>query len=242
MFLISRKWWFKSIMLVASLIIGGLLLKISPSWIILRTNVAIALQSTTLLFSIISALSMALYSNYIKGLKKNYLDKISIIRNLLYEFFDKHFSSKDKDIQEIIEKQIIPLMNLGNRDWLDFDNVKDMGDDIEKSLDRLHKRKKWFLPRNLLQLEDEINELGILYIRRVVAQIYIDKIRITFTLIIAGMLVIASSYLLPDNLYLNAILVAISITIIITAIIETLSLLSYVAQEAKEELDLPVKD
>jgi len=82
----------------------------------------------TFLFAVISALSIALYSNYIKGLRESYLKQVANVRDLLEAFFDEHADSKDPDIQEIIEKQIYPLLKFGHEQWLTYDEVKMLPD------------------------------------------------------------------------------------------------------------------
>jgi len=108
--------------------------------------------------------------------------------------------------------------------------------DIVEACTRLADREAWFLPRHLLRIEDELNELGLLFIRRMVTSVNTNIIRGTFTLIVVGMLAIALFHLLPDVQTINAIVVTLSSALIAWAAMQTLHLLSYFEQQALDEV------
>lgn len=237
MLLITRKLWFRMLVAITSAALGGGLLLSSPSSEGLRANAATALQAVTLLFSVMTALALVLYFNYVKGLRDTYVKQVSWIRDRLEKFFDEYQSSDDEDIRTIIKGQIVPLLRLGIREWLAFDRVNALRQGPDGPFVRLHQRENWFLPRHLVRLEDEINELGLTFIRRIAVELYLKAIRAAFMLVVVGMMTIALARLLPSNRALDALLVMLSVAVIASTIVETLHLLSYLVQLAREEVD-----
>jgi hypothetical protein len=194
-----------------------------------------ALQATTLLFAVCAAMSIALFTNYIRGLRDTYLAKMSEIRNLLEKFFDEHNDSRDPDIESLINEFVIPLLGSNTDEWFQFEKINEIRKTIVTPVARLHKKKNWFLARYLLRFEDEINELGLLHIRCVVTELHIKNISGTFFLIAFGMSVLGMSYLFPNSPRGNFIVMALSASVVIFAVLEVLLILSYFKQEARDE-------
>lgn len=231
-----RKRWFRIVAVLVAVAGGSILLGTSQNWFSLRVAAVTALQSVALLYAVLSALSIALYSNYVKGLRDSYIKQIASIRDLLEEFFDKYSASKDADVQEIIGTHIYPLLQLGHDDWLAFDGVSAMRGNVDEAATRLANRESWILTRYLVRIEDELNELGLMFIRRLVTQVHLDLIRGTFLLIVVAMVTIALAHVLPDHQTTNAIVVALSSALVVWACIQTLLLLSFYEQEAADEV------
>ncbi|RTL55459.1 MAG: hypothetical protein EKK46_06940 [Rhodocyclaceae bacterium] len=231
-----RKPWFRVTVVLTAVACSSLLLAFSSTWHSLRLASVTALQSVTLLYAVISALSIALYSNYVKGLRETYLKQVSNVRDLLEKFFDEHASSDDPDIQEIIGDFIYPLLQLAQDEWLTFDEVSAARGNIDEAALRLRERKPWILWRHLLRIEDELNELGLIFIKRLVTQVNVDLIRGTFMLIVVAMTAIALAHVLPDISAVNALVVAFCSALIAWAAIQTILLLSFYEQEALHEV------
>ncbi len=231
---IIRNSWFRLLIVGLALASVNSILIYAPS-AAARGKALTALQSSTLLFAICAALSIALVSNYVKGLRETYLKRVSNVRDMLEKFFDNHNTSNDPDIKEILVNYILPLLYLSTREWLMFDPIKDITKKITKPLEKLHARDYTFLPRHLLRIEDEINEIGLLYIRRICSDIHLKTISGTFGLVAVGIIALGFLYLLPTGISSDLIVVSISTTIVVLAVLELLLILSYLQQEGREE-------
>lgn len=240
-----RKLWFR-VLVVNVVIAGGLFLlalTIDTSWFQLRNASLLALQSVTLVYAVLSALSIALYSNYIKGIRENYIKQTLTIRDLLEKFFDEYATSEDDDIQEIIAKVVYPLLQYDNDEWLDYDSIKAIRVNINTPAERLITRKmSWLLTRHLVRLENGLNELGLMFIRRIITKVNIDLIRGTFTLIVLAVISIALAHLLPNYKIINAVIVVFNSVMITWACIQILLILSFFEQEAINEIGDSVSD
>lgn len=202
----------------------------------LREGMTKALQASTLLFAVCTAISLAVFNNYVKGLKDSALKRITDVRGIIEKLYDEFHDSEDEDIQEIVDDYLLPLLSFSTPQWLDFDPLKPVLERISEPLTRLHERNPTILPRYFLRLEDEINELGILYIRRIISELHTRTILGAFHLICVGIIGIFVVAILPISFTLNFIAVATATAIAVLAILELLLLISYIRQEAREEL------
>lgn len=237
-----RKRWFRILAVLTVVTGSSMLLIFSPEWHLLRVSSVTALQSVTLLYAVTSALSISLYSNYVKGLRETYLKQVSSVRDLVENFFDKYATSSNPDLQEIIGNFIYPLLQLGHDEWLSFEAVKEARGDIDEAALRLQKTQPWILWRHLLRIEDELSELGLIFVKRVVTQVNIDLIRGTFILIVVAMTAISLAYVLPTHALVDAVVVALNSALITWAAIQTILLLSFYEQEALHEIGPLSKD
>ncbi len=229
-----RQTWFRLVVLALVLCSINVLLS-GSGYSSARGEAIKALQSSTFLFAICAALSIALFTNYVNGLRDAYLERVSNVRDLLEKFFDNHNRSDDEDIQRILKTYIVPLLRLNTRDWVIFDPIRDISDAIPEPATRLDERDRSFLPRHLLRIEDEINEMGRLYIRRVISGLHLKTITGTISLVAAGILALGFSYIVPTGQIGDALVVNVSATIVILAVLELLLILSYLQQEGREE-------
>jgi hypothetical protein len=202
----------------------------------LRDGMARALQASTLLFAVCTALSLAVLNNYVKGLKDAALKRISDARTILEKLYDEFYESDDPDIQEIVNHYLLPLLSFSTPQWLAFDPLKPALERIVEPLTRLHERNPAIAPRYFLRLEDEINELGILYIRRVISGLHAQTIEGSFLLVCVGIVGIFIAAVLPPSFALNFVAVSSATAIAVLAVLELLLLVSYVRQEAREEI------
>jgi hypothetical protein len=221
------------------ILITNIVLFVDESHHGIRDEALKALQSTTLLFTVCAAMSIALLANYVRGLREAYLKRVSDIRDLLEEIFDKLGTSNNDDIKPIVDDYIIPLMCLNNKDWLEFEKIEEISKRMETSLlehlQHLHARDKTFLSRYLLRIEDDINEITLLYIRRIASKLHTETASGSFILVSFGIIVLGFSHLLPVGTTTSILVVNISTAIITLAVIEVLLILSYFRQEAREE-------
>jgi len=225
------------VILCAALALTGVLLVYTASLSNLRAQATSALQAVTVLFAVTTALSITLYSNHVKGLRDRSLQQIRVIRDQLEMFFDEFSGSTDENIQTIIDEFVFPLMNLRTSDWLDYEKVREMRDGhLEQALIGLHKRERTFLARHLLRIEDELNELGVMFIQRVCTTLHVGTIRGAFALTVVGMLSIAVAHLLPSGVTASEIVISIAAAVIVCAVMETLLLVSWFTQLGRDEI------
>ncbi|WP_156863910.1 hypothetical protein [Casimicrobium huifangae] len=202
---------------------------------LLREGASKALQATALIFAVCTALALAVLNNYVRGLKESSLKRIADIRSLVEKIYDAHKDSDDPDIREIRDVYLLPLLTLTTGHWLQFDPMKPILEKIVEPGTRLTKKDGSILPRYFLRLEDEINELGILYLRRIVAGLHLQTIQGVFVLICIGMITIAAAFSLPNTPLCNVISINASFATIVFSTLELLLLMSYISQEASEE-------
>ena len=154
---------------------------------------------------------------------------------MLETFFDNHHSSADPDIQQILTDYIVPLLSLSIREWVTFDPTQIISPKIVEPLSRLSARDSSFLARHLLRIEDELNELGLLYISRVASSIHLETMSGTIALIAIGIAAIGFSYILPSGAITDLIVVNITMAMIAFTVLELLLILNYLQQVGREE-------
>jgi hypothetical protein len=230
-----RKSWFRTT------IVAVALLSLTAAYpftdhAVLREGSAKALQGSTLLFAICTALSLALLNNYVKGLTDTALKRVTDARVIVEKLYDEFHQSEDEDAKQIVKNYLLPLLSFSTTQWLAFDPLKPVLERIVEPLTRLQRRNPAVVPRYFLRLEDEINQLGLLYIRRVVSGFHSDTIEGSFLLVSVGILGLFTVALLPHGFLQDYIAVASAIAIAMFAVLELFLLVSYIRQESKEEL------
>lgn len=229
-----RKSWFR--VCVVGVVIAALNFFLpSADLASLRDGTSKALQATALIFAVCTALALAILNNYVKGLNESALKRISDIRSIIEKIYDEHKNSDDPDVQEIIHNYLLPLLNFTTHHWLAFDPIKPTLSKIVEPGTRLHAKDNSVIPRYFLRLEDEINQLGILYVRRVVAGLHLKTIQGVFVLVCVGIVTIVAAFTLPSTTWGHMVSVNASLTVIAFSVVELLLLMSYIAQEALEE-------
>lgn len=97
------------------------------------------------------------------------------------------------------------------------------------------KDKELLIDRYLLPFEDAINELAVVWIRRILVKHHIQILVDSFGLVVLAMLTMAIGSLLPDRLAISVLVINISVGILAFAPVQLLLTLSYLRQEASEE-------
>lgn len=229
-----RKCWFRLFIVSVALVMMTAYFPYAD-FSLLRDGYTKALQASTLLFAVCTALALAIVNNYVKGLKESSLNRIATIRDLIEKIYDESKASSDPYINEIVNDYLIPLLGFSTEEWLLFDPIKPILDKIQKPTEKIVEHDIIYVSRYLLRLEDEINELGILYIRRVVSELHVKTIRGVFYLICVGIGSLLAAFTLPHNQTGNLISIYASLATIIFSILELLFLLSFIEQEGREE-------
>jgi len=207
----------------------------SPDVSGLRGAAQNALQGIAVLFAINAAMAMALYTNYVSGLRSRYIQQVSRVKEVLESFLDEYCTQNDDDAQEIIEELIYPMLSAGENAWWQFDEVNEMRKNCNDAMIRLHEKDVRALPRYLVKVEGEMNELGLLYIQRVTSTLNFQVLGNTIWILAFGMLVIAFGHIIPKGNIADSFVVLTCIAAITFSILGVFHSFSFLAQEAREE-------
>lgn len=232
-----RRIWFRIAAVTFTLAILNYF-KLGTDSTIFREQSISALLSITVIFAITSAFSLALHFNYVRGLRFQFLNQLRSVRKKIWDFYEETQQYTDPKIQDLIHKHIVPLLQFSKTDWFEFNEVKSWSKGIDKSVDDIKSgnEKNIILFKHLLPLEEEVNELGLLFIRSIVSPVLIKLTTGVFSLIAIAISIIFFGKILPYGTIQNIILANSAIIACCYAVLELLHILSYLKQEAKEEL------
>lgn len=204
---------------------------------LVRENVLNALKSIAFLFALISALSLSMYNNNVNGLKEKYISRLEKVRSLLESLYELCDVSKNENKKKLNNEFTLPLIALSERDWLSFDVPNEIRGKSYILLEDIHKEDPIFLPRYMQRIEDEINSLGVLFIRRILVTQFLDTLKHMIFIIATGMVTIVLFHLLPSLKALNFFLITFGLVVSLWAILGTLLIGSYLYQDGLEEGD-----
>jgi hypothetical protein len=126
-------------------------------------------------------------------------------------------------------------------EWSKIENIQNWGKGIEEQLMKLLKMGNRppdlykLIYRYLLPLEDEISQLGLLYIKRVSASLHAKTATGVYYLLCFAVVVIALGKVLPSTPTLNLAVLNSAAAVVTYAILELLFVLSFTLQEVREE-------
>ena len=92
-----------------------------------------------------------------------------------------------------------------------------------------------FIYRYLLPLEDEIGQLGLLYIRRAVSELHSKTATGVYYLLSFAVLVIAFGKVMPSTPTIDLTVLNSAAAVVTYAVLELLFVLSFILQEVREE-------
>lgn len=231
-----RKTWFRLLIVVLILVLINVIFVTTLNLSNLRTNSVRGLQAVATIFAIVSTISLMLFSNYVHDMRKKYLEQARKAKSMLYDFYDKFSSSDDPAISAIVNRHIKPTLEKSLEEWLIIDNVKSWAGGIQMYSKVLREKHNNILIRYLLPIEDEMCELGILYVRNICTTVYTKTITGSFYLIVVGMCVLGLSHILPNNVVYDFFVFNIAVSIIVFSIMELLLLLYWLNQSGRAEL------
>jgi len=197
------------------------------------------------IYIIIANIVISTITNYVRGIREQYYEQIRRIKNLAWECHSYFYNSLDQNIQDILSKYIEPLLSNDMEEW-NLEYVKDFRKgDIREHLAPLIIRKKQneqiyqFVYKYISQIEDELNELSYLCIRRIAApELNKRNARNIFCFIVSVIVVYIIGKCIPKtfvNNEIGLILSIVSIGIITWAITEVWNLGSLFVKEMMEE-------
>ena len=200
-----------------------------------------ALIATSLIFAITAGLILAIINNYVKGLREQFIEQARRVRQLAWDCYDNFIGVDNKEFQTFFSAHVRPLAEKSLREWSKIENIQNWGKGIEEQLMKLLKMDNppvglyKFIYRYLLPLEDEISQLGLLYIKRVSASLHAKNASGVYYLLCLAVVVIAFDKVLPSTPTLNLLVLNGAVAIVTYAILELLFVLSFVLQEVREE-------
>ncbi len=201
----------------------------------IRDNALEALRSITFAFSVCVAASLVVFSNYVRGAKDAYFKRVSTIRDTLEKMVDSYKGTEIEEIKELVSTFALPLLRLDRQQWSDIYVVTSTYDNINLAGEKAHSKDPLLLPRFLIRIEDDINDLGELFIRRVASEVHFKNIEGTFLLVPIAFACIALNFILPRNEPFDLLLIALVVVLIVSTVFELLLIVSYLKQEAHEE-------
>lgn len=235
-----RKLWVRVLLTIIVLLVNDFLGLYFDYLNTIRPQYLSALQSIIIIFAIITTISMTYFMITVNGIRDNYMTQVRNLRKHIWEFYERYISSDNVHIRSFMIKTIFPLLQLNLDSWLCIDNVKNWSRQIEEDKDIINILKNGpdpliFMYKYLLPLEDEMNELGILAIRSVLTTHSVSIIKGAFYLVVFAMAIIIAGHVVPRTPFLDLIIINMIIAVTFLAIIEFLVLISFFAQQAREE-------
>lgn len=200
-----------------------------------------ALIATSLIFAITAGLILAIINNYVKGLREQFIEQARRVRQLAWDCYDNFVGIDNQEFQSFFSAHVSPLAEKSLREWSKIENIQNWGKGIEEQLMKLLKMDNpppdlyKFIYRYLLPLEDEISQLGLLYIKRVSASLHAKNATGVYYLLCFAVVVIALDKVLPSTPTFNLIVLNGAAAVVTYAILELLFVLSFVLQEVREE-------
>lgn len=200
-----------------------------------------ALIATSLIFAITAGLILAIINNYVKGLREQFIEQARRVRQLAWDCYDNFVEIDNQEFKTFFTAHVLPLAEKSLRDWSQIENIQNWGKGIEEQLIKLLKMDNRppglykFLYRYLLPLEDEISQLGLLYIKRVSASLHAKTATGVYYLLCFAVVMIALGKVLPSTPILNLAVLNGTAAVITYAILELLFVLSFTLQEVREE-------
>ena len=223
-------------------IVAGLAIAIvfySNNHLELRTAGNDALRSISILFALLAASSMALLNNFVNGLREPAKKQISEVRTILDEIADSKEQKQYEELDSLIDNYINPLRCLSLQEWLEFDDANNIRRKMpQKTLISLNQKDTIFFARYLLRLEDEFNELGVLFVRRIVARHHFETAKWSFGFLIASMIFISASYIVPSSGTWNGVIFVLEATLVSAVTTNAAFLFSFFINEASEEISI----
>lgn len=236
--ILVRKPWFRILNITLIVILLNIMYLLNSDNVS-RSDVLAAIKNSTLIFTLCAVLSMALFTNYIKGIRDSYHNQVVVIRNFLGEFLDKYKETEQVEIKRYSELVIYPLLECNIDEWDDaifINSGLDVLESFQEQLVIIKKQDPECFCRYILRLEDEISKLRVLFVRRVASSLHSKTFKSVFALILFGLSVTGTAYLLPQTAFFDFIIFNLSILIFTFSVFELILLVSYLNQEAKEEM------
>ena len=200
----------------------------------LRASGAEALRSVSLLFALLAGSSIALLNTFVTGLREDAKKQISEVRKILDEITNSKERDEYEELESLIKNQIDPLRCLALQEWLEYDEanlIRQKMPDIE--LMSLNKKNTVYFSRYFLRLEDEFNELGVLFVRRIVAKHHFDTARWSLAFLVISMIMVSTSYIAPNTEIWNCVVFIMETTLVSAVITNAAFLFSFFVNEAQ---------
>lgn len=204
----------------------------------LRLAGANALRAVSILFALLAAASIALLNTYVSGLREAAKEQISVIRNILDEISNSSEVQQYEELASLVENHINPLRSLSLQEWLEYDEANHLRNMPDDKLISLNQKCGVFFARHFLRLEDEFNELGLLFVRRICSKLHFETAQWSFGFLIASMVLISASYIAPSTQAWNSVVFVLEAVLVAAVIVNASFLFSFFLNEASEEVSI----
>lgn len=236
-----RRKSFRLFLVLIAMIGVSLLALSSPDMSEYRRSFLDALIATSLIFAITAGLILAIINNYVKGLREQFMDQARRVRQIAWDCYDNFTEINNPEYQTVLSAYVLPLAEKSLREWSQIENIQNWSNGIEEQLTILLKKDNpppgqyELINRYMLQLEDEMNELGLLYIKKIKASLHADTAMGVYYLLCFAVAVIVLGKVLPSTPSLDLVVLNGAAVVVSYAIIELLFVLSFTMQEMREE-------
>ncbi|WP_047514288.1 hypothetical protein [Methylophilus sp. Q8] len=200
----------------------------------LRLSGAEALRSVSILFALLAGSSIALLNTFVTGLREDAKKQIAEVREILDEIANSKERNGYEELESLIKNQIDPLRCLALKEWLEYDEANFIRQQMpDTELIALSKKDSVYFARYFLRLEDEFNELGVIFVRRIVAKHHFDTARWSLGFLVISMIMISTSYMVPNTELWNCLVFIIEATLVSAVITNAAFLFSFFVNEAQ---------
>lgn len=202
---------------------------------VIRGNLEGSLPFVTLLFGLTAGLAVTLITRLVFGLTERAHDHIRRTRKLLSDL-EAYLDDMDAPgLDQLYDRHVAPLRLLSTAN-LNLSAIPKWSDGIETTLKGIEQpTRSHILAQYLLPLEEEVNGLGYVLLRRITGTVLRRLVGGVFRLIGLSALVIVLVALLPQGPSWDLIAVNLMGAVILLAGLEFVLVLSYLDQEAEYE-------
>ncbi|MEW6066787.1 MAG: hypothetical protein AB1610_00605 [Nitrospirota bacterium] len=236
-----RRMSFRLSLAIVAMISTDLLVLSTQDLFNYRRSFLDAVIAVSLIFAITTGIIMAIINNYVKGLREQFMEQARRVRTLAWDCRDYFAGIDDKEFQTFFSQFIRPLAEKSLREWSQIENIQNWEKGIDEQLLKLMKMNNpppglyTLIYRYLLPLEDEISQLGLLYIRRAAATVHVNTATGSYYLLCFAVGVIAFGKIMPSTLTINLAALNGAAAVVTYAVLELLFVLSFLVQEVSEE-------
>jgi len=189
----------------------------------------------SILFILVTALTLALFSSIVFGTRKAALDQARLVRKRMFDILDNFSDSKNNAIRSFLIVHIEPMACMSASEYLE--DIVVWKSDIERSLDAIQDTtdKQHLICRYLVALEDEIDLLSYFYIQRKAISIFFLPLIIdSVGIVIFAMLILICGVILSST-GSSIFLANVAVAIIVYTPIQALIVLAFLHLNARDE-------
>jgi hypothetical protein len=231
----TRNTWFRivlvlTVLLTVNLAVYGFNLPFN------RTDAISSFRGILILLSISTALTIAIFTSFIKGTKEKFVQNIDDVRELLESIVDEIAGRKEECFNSLLEKFVVPLSELHTNDWLNSDNTDGPFNELEEYFDELIISGPNLIYNQLASIDRKRYDIFVSMVRLVKNGIYLENLKGTFLLVICTGVASGFLFLMPHTDIGNFLVLNLITMLVMFSLIELYFIFTWLYQEGKEEL------